>query len=113
MSSRRDPNLWFSALSVRVETVTIRHTKPCVVCGVVPSGKRLKVQAGTGRGGCTFIFCRNHGRIFALRRVEEAERVAASLICDDVVPIREDVSVGDPSWRPPKKPKIEPRRDAV
>jgi hypothetical protein len=111
--SRRDPNLWFTALSVRVEPVRKAHKKECVVCGLLPKGKRLRVVVGSARAAVTFIFCREHGATFVNRRIEEALRVIELLRFNTSVGIREDVIVGDPSWRPPKKPKAPPRRDAV
>lgn len=75
----RKPGLWFSATKVEVEDVKKAHRKGCVSCGLVPTGRRLKVVCGTARAQTTDVYCSPCGQVWIERHKEEADRALASL----------------------------------
>ena len=72
--SYRKPGLWFSAQKVEVEDVARAHRKPCLGCGKLPAGRRLKIVRGTGRHQQTDIYCAGCGEQWLNRMEVEASR---------------------------------------
>lgn len=83
-----DPDLWFSAVTVRVQQVRKAHKAPCAVCGRVPQTYRLFLGLGAGRGAQTVILCELHGRAHLRRMQQEAGR-AIERLAGKGTPIRD------------------------
>jgi uncharacterized Zn finger protein len=70
----REPGLWFSSLSIRIEEVRRAHKRQCASCPRVPEPgeRRLVVKKGAGRAAEIFVYCESCGRVELHRMEQEA-----------------------------------------
>jgi RNase P subunit RPR2 len=78
----RDPGLWFSSLSIRIEVLRKVHKRECSDCHKDPltvGDRRLVVKRGHGRREEIAIYCVTCGRGFLHRMGIEAENAKQHL----------------------------------
>jgi tRNA(Ile2) C34 agmatinyltransferase TiaS len=80
----RERGLWAPAVRIDIQDVTRRHKSDCVECGQRPTGRRLQVQVGKGKGLTSIVYCQDCGYRWLEDRQEELDRAMDRLNGMDV-----------------------------
>lgn len=73
----REPGIVCAPIKVSVEPVRTAHRKPCIVCGHMPTVRRLLIKASSGRSQHIDVYCIGHGhRYLQLQAITFARAIA-------------------------------------